>query len=125
MDEKHILDLKNVVQHSEVRSASAEGGFLQDTCHLAVGSAWRLKCTNWLVGNTSAADFTQSKLHLLLGKRVTDVDVTGDLSDLRVCFEGGLELETFADSNEYENWTLSGGAIRYLFPAPEDFGLPS
>ena len=121
MDEKHILALRDLVQHSEVRSASAEGGYLQiefDTCHLAVGSAWRLKCSNSIVGNESAADLTQSKLELLLGKRVTDVDVTGDLNDLRVGFAGGLELETFADSSEYENWTLSGGADNTFVSGP-------
>jgi hypothetical protein len=55
---------------------------------------------------------------LLIGRRVRQVALVNDCHDLRVEFDQGMILETFADSEQYEHWHVGGGPDEMIIAGP-------
>jgi hypothetical protein len=93
-----------------VESVDSNGGHLQiafQRGNLSVLSTWRFSRPDWVVGNSSAEDILLTRLQRLINATVVQVDVVGELNDLSIRLGNDYHLETFANSGEYENWSIS------------------
>jgi hypothetical protein len=112
MDEAAIDTLAIHLTELSVESAESRGGHLQISLpkgNISILSAWRFSGPDWIVGSSSTESILFERLQHLVGATIIDVGVSGELNDLSINFGNESFLETFSDSGEYENWTISFG----------------
>ncbi len=102
--------------------AVCRGSYLElslDSSTLTIGSAWRLTCSGELVlGSDSAEEVIDSLPKFVLNKVIVRSEVNSKFNDLTVDLGGELMLETFANSECYESWTLSCESGEMLISGP-------
>lgn len=122
MNSETIEKIRTLLRNEKCQSIENKGGFLQidfSKCHLSVGCAWRIITNKNLIGSASKPEEAEEYLKKLLeGIVIKDVTLNGEFNDLYIEFENDLTLETFADSNNYEHWTLSGLNTEMIISGP-------
>jgi hypothetical protein len=83
---------------------------------LTIQTAWRARRGDIVVG--SASSDRDALGRMILGQSVRRVDVCNEFHDLRIEFEAGIVIETFADNETYEHWQLSGGGPETIVGGP-------
>jgi hypothetical protein len=106
---------------------SAEG--LNGTPFLRIGtfglwipSAWRVTVGDRIVASSNDDGDRLGEVlpPLLVGQKVQVMDTYGQFHDLELCFESGVQLQTFSDSEKYENWWVDGGPDKMVIAGPGD-----
>ena len=122
MDTDTIQRLTHLLVGSVCTEVSLEAGYLTivfGTRGLTIGCAWRLiQGEGICVGSNSDATLQAQFAALLIGRRVRQVALVNDCHDLRVEFDQGMILETFADSAQYEHWHVGGGPDEMIIAGP-------
>ena len=122
MDMDTIKRLTQILVGSVCTDVSLEAGYLTilfGTHGLTIGSAWRLIQGEGIrVGSDSDTTFQAQLSALLIGQRVHQVALVSDCHDLRIEFDQGMILETFADSEQYEHWHVGGGPDEMIVAGP-------
>ena len=88
-----------------------------DAVHLSAESPWRLVSPALIVvtreddgqkfGLETPVNAEAELRQILIGRRVTFVDVNSATSDLRIGFDSGVVLKIVNLSSGYESWTLN------------------
>jgi uncharacterized protein DUF6188 len=122
MDTDTKQRLTHILVGSVCTEVSLEGGYLIilfGTHGLTIGCAWRLMQGEGIcVGSNSDATLQAQFSALLMDRRVRQVALVNDCHDLRVEFDRGMILETFADSEQYEHWHVGGGPDEMIIAGP-------
>ena len=122
MDMDTIQRLTRLLVGSVCTEVSLETGYLIilfGTHGLTIGCAWRLIQGEGIrVGSNSDATLQAQSAALLIGRRVCQVALVNDCHDLRIEFDQGMILETFADSEQYEHWHVGGGPDEMIIAGP-------
>ncbi len=122
MDTDTIQRLTHLLVGSVCTEVGLEAGYLTilfGTHGLTIGCAWRLIQGEGLcVGSNSDSTLQAQCSPLLIGRRVRQVALVNDCHDLRVEFDQGMILETFADSEQYEHWHVGGGPDEMIIAGP-------
>jgi hypothetical protein len=121
MDKASIEGLCTDLKQASVRSASSNGGFLQvelESGNLSVGSSWRMWSQDWIIGSSTKQETVSATISAIFGFRIVSVHMVGEFHDLCIKFENEVVLETFADSGEFESWTLSFGFEKTYVAGP-------
>ncbi|QFT89663.1 hypothetical protein FIU87_13460 [Bacillus sp. THAF10] len=99
-------------------------GMALETGGLIIECPWRLRIANQIeIGYSdcihSPGEFSHKNVEkVLLDKRIKNIFLFEEVSDLFVEFENGIYLELFHDSNYFEGWQLRGDDGFYLFSLP-------
>ena len=122
MDTDTIQRLTHLLVGSVCTEVGLEAGYLTilfGTHGLTIGCAWRLiQGEGICVGSNSDSTLQAQFAALLIGRRVRQVALVNDCHDLRVEFDQGIILETFADSEQYEHWYVGGGPDEMIIAGP-------
>ena len=122
MDTDTIQRLTHLLVGSVCTEVSLEAGYfiiLFGTHGLTIGCAWRLiQGEGICVGSNSDATLQAQFSTVLIGQQVRRVELVSDCHDLRVEFDQGMILETFADSEQYEHWHVGGGPDEMIIAGP-------
>jgi len=122
MDTDTIQRLTHLLVGSVCTEVSLEGGYLTilfGTHGLTIGCTWRLiQGEGICVGSNSDATLQAQFAALLIGRRVCQIALVNDCHDLRIEFDQGMILETFADSEQYEHWHVGGGPDEMIIAGP-------
>ena len=113
MDADTIQRLTHLLVGSVCTEVSLETGYftiLFGTHGLTIGCTWRLIQGEGICADSNSDAALQAQFAaLLICRRVRHVTLVNDCHDLRVEFDHGMFLETFADSEQYEHWHVGGG----------------
>lgn len=120
LETTHLLE--ELLKKTACSGVELSSGILQvifEDRRLVVQSAWRLISNAEIaIASDSEEDKTGIASVLLSNQSVVTASVGTLFNDLKINFGDEVILETFADSEKYENWYFAGGPQEMIVAGP-------